>query len=304
MKTCVTCLLVLLSACTVVAQQFGDPSFKPRIDSPAFAEGAGPLVAIDEAHYNFHTATGRYKPFAEFLRRDGFVVRGSQVALLKDGLSSMRVLVIANALHERNAKGVWSLPTPSAFTNGEVAAIKAWVQGGGSLLLIVDHMPFPGCNQELAGAFGFTFSNGFAQDAQGESLLTFTRTDSTLADHVITRGRNAAEAVTAVTAFTGSAFRTPPESTVLFTLPRGSVSLEPAVAWKFDAQTRRTDVSGWSQGAVLAFGKGRVAVFGEAAMFSAQVSGPGRRPMGMNSPLAKQNPQFLLNVMHWLVGVL
>jgi hypothetical protein len=47
-----------------------------------------------------------------------------------------------------------------------------------------------------------------------------------------------------------------------------------------------------------------VAVFGEAAMFSAQVSGPQRRPMGMNAPRAGQNPQFLLNVMHWLAGLL
>jgi hypothetical protein len=297
-------LFVLLSAHIAAAQQIADRSFKPRIASPAFAEGAGPLVAIDEAHYNFHTATGRYQPFADFLRRDGFVVRGSQVALLKDALNSTRVLVIANALHERNARGDWSLPTPSAFTSGEIAAIKAWVQGGGSLLLIVDHMPFPGANQDLAAAFGFTFSNGFAQDAAGESQLTFKRADSSLADHVITRGRSAAENIAAVTAFTGSAFRGPPEATVLFTIRRGSVSLEPMVAWKFDAKTRRTDISGWAQGAVLAFGKGRVALFGEAAMFSAQVSGPGRRPMGMNSPLAKQNPQFLLNVMHWLIGVL
>jgi len=26
--------------------------------------------------------------------------------------------------------------------------------------------------------------------------------------------------------------------------------------------------------------------------------------MGMNAPNAAQNPQFLLNVMHWLAGVL
>jgi hypothetical protein len=47
-------------------------------------------------------------------------------------------------------------------------------------------------------------------------------------------------------------------------------------------------------------GKGRVAIFGEAAMFSAQLGGPQKLPMGMNAPVAKQNPQFLLNVMHWL----
>ena len=51
-------------------------------------------------------------------------------------------------------------------------------------------------------------------------------------------------------------------------------------------------------------GKGRVAIFGEAAMFSAQLAGPQKRPMGMNDPVAKQNPQFLLNIMHWLSGLL
>ena len=58
------------------------------------------------------------------------------------------------------------------------------------------------------------------------------------------------------------------------------------------------------QGAVLRFGKGRVAVFGEAAMFSAQewITKDERVLMGMNRPDAAQNPQFLLNVMHWLSG--
>ena len=35
-------------------------------------------------------------------------------------------------------------------------------------------------------------------------------------------------------------------------------------------------------------------------MVSAQLAGPEKRPMGMNSPLAPDNQQFLLNVMHWL----
>ena len=48
----------------------------------------------------------------------------------------------------------------------------------------------------------------------------------------------------------------------------------------------------------------RVAVFGEAAMFSAQLAGPDKRQMGMNAPIASKNPQFLLNVMHWLSGKL
>ena len=40
------------------------------------------------------------------------------------------------------------------------------------------------------------------------------------------------------------------------------------------------------------------------AMFSAQLTGPEKAPMGMNAPVAKHNPQFLLNLMHWLAAVL
>ena len=39
-------------------------------------------------------------------------------------------------------------------------------------------------------------------------------------------------------------------------------------------------------------------------MFSAQVAGPNRNPMGMNAPMAEQNPQFALNTLHWLSGLL
>ena len=59
-------------------------------------------------------------------------------------------------------------------------------------------------------------------------------------------------------------------------------------------------VAGWSQGALLKAAKGRVAVSGEAGMFTAQLAGPQARPFGMNAPAASQNAQFLLNVAHWL----
>ncbi len=71
-----------------------------------------------------------------------------------------------------------------------------------------------------------------------------------------------------------------------------------------NADTPRVPIKGWHQGVVMNVGKGRVAIFGEAAMFSAQLAGPQKRPMGMNAPVAKQNLQFLLNVMHWLSGLL
>ena len=50
-----------------VAQQFADPEFDATVDRPAFTD-RHPVVLFDEAHNNFHTAGGRYKPFADLFR--------------------------------------------------------------------------------------------------------------------------------------------------------------------------------------------------------------------------------------------
>jgi len=63
-------------------------------------------------------------------------------------------------------------------------------------------------------------------------------------------------------------------------------------------------VGGWLQGGAVRVGQGRAVVLGEAAMCTAQLAGPQRMPMGMNNPLAPQNAQFCLNVVHWLSGLL
>ena len=87
-------------------------------------------------------------------------------------------------------------------------------------------------------------------------------------------------------------------------LPVGTRVRMPVVAWQFSDSTPEFRGDGMLQGAVFHLGNGRVAVFGEAAMFSAQVTGPERLPMGMNAPYAAGNPQFVLNTLHWLVGSL
>jgi hypothetical protein len=90
----------------------------------------------------------------------------------------------------------------------------------------------------------------------------------------------------------------------LLVVPSTFIALMPRVAWQFGPDTKRIPVGGWLQGAVMRVESGRAAFFGEAAMFSAQVTGPERRPMGMNAPGAEQNAQFVLNVMHWLSGLM
>jgi hypothetical protein len=284
--------------------QVADSGFRPPVGR-AWPAGREPLVLLDEAHHNFHTVAGRYAPFAGLLTRAGYRVEGLRAPLSAAALAAARVLVIANPLAERNVTAGWSLPTPSAFAPAEAAALSRWVADGGSLLLIADHMPFPGAVESLAAAFGVVFANGFVTDARcAADELVFRQTDSSLADHPVTRGRSREERIDSVRTFTGSAFRLLGDGTVLLRLPRGTQVLLPVTAWRFSDSTPRMAAEGLAQGALLRHGRGRVAVFGEAAMFSAQVSGPARRPMGMNAPGAAQNPQFLLNLMHWLTGLL
>ncbi len=300
-------LFLLLMVVTVAAQQVADLDYKPPIHKPAYAQDAGPRVVIDAAHHNFHTVDGRYKPFAELLRRDGYRVTGSNAPFTADSLKSADVLVIANALNEVNALDEvhqtmnWALPTPPAFSADEVAAVKKWVENGGSLFLIIDHMPFPGAAGDLARAFGVEFSNGFAmpRDAKNPGPITFTP-ETGLEPGPWTTGRSPEERVDSIVTFTGSAFYPGPNVQPVLMFPDGYISVTPEVAWQFTPTMPKIPIKGWCQGAVEQFGNGRVAIFGEAGMFSAQLAGPQKHPMGMNAPGAKQNYQFLLNIVHWL----
>lgn len=287
------------AAAPLGAQQVPDRGFTPAIANPANPAGKGPVVCVDEAHFNFHTLGERFWAFGELLRRDGFVLRANTEKFGAGALARCRVLVISNAQPGADWDA-FPYPTPSAFTAGEISAVRDWVGNGGALLLIADHMPLAGAAAQLAAAFDVEFQNGFARrDPESDSYDLFSRDGGTLRDHAITRGRTAAESVGNVRTFTGQAFRAP-KAQPLLVFPAGYVELMPVVAWEFEPDTRRFPVEGWLQGAVQEVGQGRAAFFGEAAMFTAQLTGPEREPVGMNAPGAERNFQLVLNVVHWL----
>lgn len=294
--------LLFVMPITLAAQQVSDTSFRPPITNPSFAAGRGPLVLLDEAHTNFHTVGGRYKPFVMLLERDGFVVRPNRALFSRESLSNARVLVIANALHKQNERE-WDLPNPSAFSDAEIAAVREWVRGGGSLLLIADHMPMAGAAEKLAFEFGAIYANGFAADSTlSTGAMRFRRADKFLGAHPVTDGRNAAERIDSLTTFTGSAFRLIGPGTPLITLGKSTL-LMPVKDWVFGDTVPRMRADGMLQGAAIEFGRGRVVMLAEAAMLSAQFAGPQRNRMGMNHPMAAQNYQFALNVVRWLARV-
>ena len=297
----IACVSIIVAA-NLNGQQVPDTSYNPLIKNPAYVSGKGPLVYIDEGHNNFHTKDGRYMPFARLLERDGYAVEGYKGAFETDRLKGCRILVISNALNELNTEN-WYLPTPSAFTPDEINSVMSWVRSGGSLFLIADHMPMGGASADLASAFGFGFSNGFAADTTRPGPIAFSRAAGALCDNIITNGRDPAERIDTVVTFTGQAFTIPDDASSILRFDDSYVMLLPDTAWVFNKNTPVVNISGWSQAAFKEYCKGRVAVGGEAAMFTAQLAGPQSYKAGMNSPQAKENYQLLLNIIHWLDGL-
>ena len=297
-------LFLYLLTGLVIAQQISDPDFNPPIFNPAYPPGEGSKIYIDEAHNNFHTMDGRYKPFADLLVRDGYIIQPLKDTIKINTLEQVDILVISNALNIKNTED-WTLPTPSAFTKDEIKNIVKWIEEGGSLFLIADHMPFPGAAFDLAEAFGFKLNNGFAYDTvTGGGPDLFTVKGGTLKDNFITNGRNELEKVDSIYSFTGEAFQIPEDAEPVLILNNNFISIMPDTAWNFKDDTPQVSVAGWSQGAVKKMGKGKIAIWGEAAMFSAQIAGEKKVKVGMNSPKAKYNYQLLLNIIHWLDGLI
>lgn len=296
------CILLILSLENdVIGQQRSDTQYNPEVTYPVYGTNEGPVIFIDEAHHNFHTLHGRYRGFAELLKKDGYRLMPFKDQFTRKGLEKGRILVISNALHESNVER-WSLPTPSAFQKEEIRAVNEWVKSGGSLFLIADHMPMPGAAGDLAASFGFNFYNGFAMDTTKRGSDLFHRRAGTLKANKITDGRNEGERIDSVTTFTGQGFEIPEDAEPLLVFDSHFELLMPEEAWQFTEDTRRISAEGFVQGAFLEYGEGRIVVFGEAAAFTAQQSGG--RSFGMGSPEALQNEQFLLNIIHWLDGVI
>jgi hypothetical protein len=312
-------ILVFACAAALSGQQVADPNFDASVKQPAYA-GEHPRVEIDEAHHNFHTATGRYEPFARLLRNDGYDVQPHTTPFSALSLADARVLVIANALGAGATANTES--SPPAFTPLECNVVLAWVNTGGSLLLISDHTPMGEAAEGLGKTFGVTMGKGFVLSrSDAEHMpnqvhqLLFSRANGLLGDHPITRGRNDAERLTTVVSFAGQSLIGPPGSTPLLRLGRSAWEAPTRAESQLLAQdaaadvepesfasTHGRDVGGRAQGLAFSLGRGRVVVLGEAALLSAQVfpaADGSQARMGMNVP-GNDDKQFALNVLHWL----
>ncbi len=285
-------LLFIFSSVQLIAQQEPDLDFPITVENPKYADGETVLIGIDASHNNLHTLKSNFAPFAKLMRADGYQPISID-KVTKANLESLKVFVIANALHSSNIEN-WKRPIANAFTGPEIDIIEKWVENGGSLLVIADHMPFAGAANELAASFGFTYIDGFvlAKD-QVWPPDSYTKISGKLLETPVTAG------IDSVVGFTGSALLPAKNATIIARFPETHQILVSDVAWQFDENTEIQATGNTVMGAIKSHGKGKVAFFSEAAMFTAQIV-QGRYKVGFNSPHAPQNMQFVLNTIHWL----
>lgn len=248
------------------------------------------LVVLDEAHHNVHTMDGRYRPFAELIVADGYIVMPNSHPFTREKLNGVGLLVIANARGAGQEVPLAERGRP-AFTEAEADAVRDWVQDGGALLLVTDHYPIGGANQRLAGRFGVEMSDGWTEDPEHRHTapqeIVFSREDGLLAEHPVTRE------VERVVTFGGQSLQGPPESVAL-------LRLSPSAMDRL-SDGRRVPAAGRSQGIALNFGRGRVVVLADAAMLTSQTSEEGT--IGITVP-GFDNRRFALNLVGWLTGAL
>jgi hypothetical protein len=295
--------VVLLIINVPIELQAPDYTFNIKFKSPTYSFSKGPLIYFDEAHNNIHTLKDRLLITGKLLENDGYVVKPLKKKITsKELLKLCKIYIVANALNEKNVDD-WTNPTYSAFTEIEVENIKQWVDEGGSLLLIVDHMPVSGAASDLAKKFGFELRNGHAQ-AQPWKDNYFYRNTKTLSENIITNGRNESEHVDSILAFDGSGFKIPDDAISILTFDSTYFHWDPRTAWDLSS-VEPYSIKGFSQGAYKKSGKGKIVVYGEAMMFTAQLgAGLSWVKLGMNSENCPNNYKLLLNTIHWLDGIM
>ncbi len=281
-------LITILISSAVFSQQIPDTLYQPKVEKKYNS-----TIYVDHAHRNFHRIDNRFLPFEKVLRSAGYTVKASEHKFSNIHLKTIKTLVISNALSE-NSRPPFVVPTPSAFTDEEIKNITKWVAKGGRLFLIADHMPFAGASEKLAKAFGFSFYDSFLFDENRGGIIDYTINENTLENHEITN------AIQKIVSFTGQAFKTPEKAISILKPKEKYIVHLPDTMWRFSEKTKRLSAKGLSQGAIMQFKKGKVAIFGEAGMFTAQLAGANQFKVGMNSPDATENYKLLLNIIEWL----
>lgn len=315
--------------------QWRDFYYSPAVPAGSYQAGTGPRILVDSSHSNASTLglLGRFAGFGALAEADGYVVEDSphrfDTGAFDEQIDGARLLVMVNP-------GVPILAP-------EFQRVIDFVEGGGALLFVIDHHPFPSNVSDAAALLGIEFVSSVGEaEIYGVRVdptvcapsppgcrignVVFARdplsdAEGTLFDRATIIGRSPAERVDQTRIFAGSAFR------LLPTAP--SIGVHRVVA-QYPDLARFTTIggagtppaSGYLHAMEIEIGQGRVFVASEAAMLTAQIRGLTHLLDEDGEPVVDENEdpifvpwgrlginsepgneQLVLNVIRWLDGL-
>jgi hypothetical protein len=264
------------------------------------------VLLLDRAHHNY--LGNGYQAFLQVVRDQRFALTGNMQPFTPATLASASLLVV---VHAQGAPQ--SAPNTEraahAFTIEEADAVRAWVEGGGALLLVTDHYPAGPAAARLAERFGVRLSGGWTDDfkyrrtggAYGPIFgqIAFSAENGLLGEHAILRGGDEFERVRVVSSTAGDSLQGPPGSIPLLRLGPGALDWHLPLRQPDTVESDTRDfnpcprcstssAAGKSQAVAIETGRGRVVVLAEMG-YLLDYSTPGL-----------DNRRFASNIVRWL----
>lgn len=301
MKYTLLGILVIMTV-TSQAQMLNDSPFNASISNPKYKKQKGPKILIDAGHHNFIVEMGLIKPFVDLSTNDGYQPKIDSGIFTSAYLANYEIVFIPPAMPFKFGSKR-EVTTEITFTPDELAALKDWVNKGGSLMMLSEHAPIDKSMTPLFNTFGIQLSIGAVVDSvnydtsikfpNAETLLLFNSSNGLLnSTHPIIKGNNPNELIQNIVTYTGSALTGEGYTNIFKLSPSAKIR-------KWSAS--QPSGGGNSQCLAGKVGNGKVVALGDCNGFTAMYikTSALKFSAGMQVP-GYDWKQFVLNTMHWL----
>lgn len=259
------------------------------------------LIKIDSQHHSLYA--GHLHQFQDqgalkIMQRDGFRIDYINEKINSEVLSNTDILFMAGIGQKEVQPGNWQ----SELSKDEISSVVAWVQGGGSLLLLTGHFPRGSGAKPLLDSLGVQYFPGYAHHEKFPgrdsfcSWFVFTPAEG-LRSHPLIKRQGVS--ISKVKFLCGSALSRRNEDVVL-AMPENTRILKSAQNSKQVASQKQ------SYAAMIAFnfGSGRVVVASDLGLFRNWVGkdDKGIYYVTLNDPDA-DNAALLVNTLRWLAKI-
>lgn len=301
MRVLFSIFLLFVSAFSF-GQMLNDSPFNASVSNPKYKQQKGPHILIDAGHHNFIVEMGLIKPFVDLSTNDGYRPKIDSGVFTPAYLANYQMVLITPAMPFKFGSKK-EVTTEITFTPNELAALKDWVNKGGSLIMLSEHAPIDKSMTPLFNTFGIQLSIGAVVDSvnydtriqfpNAETLLLFNSNNGLLHNnHPIIKGNNKSEWVQNIETYTGCALTGEGYTNIFKLSPSAKIR-----KWSGSQPSG----GGNSQCLAGSFGKGKLVALGDCNGFTAMYVNSGGKKFSAGMQVEQYDwRQFVLNTLHWL----